>query len=59
MIGSVRTSIWSKSDGFVAWQACTDPAATDVEIDCSHRGLIESVAAFEAIASVLGEIEAD
>lgn len=47
------TSIWSRSDGFVAWQACVDPVATNVEVDCSHRGLIESIAAFEALAAAL------
>ena len=50
------TSIWSRSDGFVAWQSCTDPAADSIEIDCSHRGLIESVAAFSAIAAVLQSV---
>ena len=47
------TSIWSKTDGVVAWQPCTDPAATSIEVDCSHRGLIESVPAFEAVAHAL------
>ena len=47
------TTIWSKSDGFVAWQACADPAATAMEVNCSHRGLVASVAAFRAIAEVL------
>lgn len=47
------TTIWSKSDGFVAWQACVDPAATAMEVNCSHRGLVASVASFRAIADVL------
>lgn len=47
------SSIWSKTDGIVAWQPCTDPAATSIEVNCSHRGLIESIPAFTALASVL------
>lgn len=50
------TSIYSRSDGLVAPQACQDPAAQLVEVDCSHRGLIESVASFEAIASALKDL---
>ncbi len=49
------TAVHSRSDGFVAWQACFDPAATNVEIDTSHRGLIESVPAFRAIAATMSE----
>ncbi len=49
------TTIWSKNDGFVAWQACQDPAAVDLEADCSHRGLVESVPSFEAIKSALAD----
>jgi len=47
------TTIWSKADGIVEWQACMDPAATSVEVDCSHAGLVASVPSFEAIAAVL------
>lgn len=47
------TSIYSRSDGFVAWQQCIDPAATCVEVDVSHRGLVESRPAFAAIATAL------
>jgi pimeloyl-ACP methyl ester carboxylesterase len=47
------TAIHSRSDGFVAWQACMDAAATDIEVDCSHRGLIASVPAFTAIAATM------
>lgn len=47
------TSIWSRNDGLVAWQACQDEAATDVEVTCSHRGLVESVSSYQALASVL------
>ncbi|MCP3934749.1 MAG: alpha/beta hydrolase [Actinomycetia bacterium] len=47
------TSIWSRSDGLVAWQACFSPAAENVEVECSHRGLVASVASFEAISESL------
>lgn len=50
------SSIWSKSDGFVVWQAAFDPAATNIEVECSHRGLIESVPSFAAIAGVLSGV---
>ncbi len=47
------TAIWSKADGVVEWQACMDEAATSVEVDCSHTGLVASVPSFTAIAAVL------
>lgn len=47
------TSIWSKADGVVEWQACLDIAADSVEVTCSHVGLIASISAFRAIAGVL------
>lgn len=50
------TAIHSRSDGFVAWQACIDAAATDVEVNCSHRGLIASVPAFTAIAATMSAV---
>ncbi len=46
-------SIWSKADGVVEWQACLDTAAESIEVGCSHVGLIASVDAFKAIATVL------
>ncbi len=47
------TTIWSKADGVVEWQACLDGAAESVEVVCSHGGLIASVASFTALAAVL------
>ncbi|NNE73469.1 MAG: hypothetical protein HKN26_07395 [Acidimicrobiales bacterium] len=49
------TAIWSKTDGIVEWQACFDPAATNVEITASHLGLTGSIASFRAIAAALRE----
>lgn len=50
------TSIWSRQDGFVAWQACQDVAAASVEVQCSHRGLVESISSYQAIAATLSGI---
>lgn len=33
------TSIYSRRDGIVDWHACLDPAAEQVEVDCSHVGM--------------------
>ena len=48
------TTIWSKVDGVIEWQACLDQAATSIEVECSHVGLLASVPSFRAIASALG-----
>lgn len=50
------TSIWSKRDGVVEWQACLDVGAESVEVACSHSGLIASVPSFRAIAQVLDRV---
>lgn len=47
------TTIWSKTDGVIEWQACLDEHAESKEITCSHTGMIASVASFRAIAEVL------
>jgi triacylglycerol lipase len=47
------TSIWSKIDGIIEWQACLDEQATSLEVRCSHAGMLGSVPSFRAIASVL------
>lgn len=47
------TSIWSRRDGVVEWQACVDPAATSIEVDCSHTGLVASRSSFTAIADAV------
>jgi len=49
------TSIWSKVDGVVEWQACLDERARSIEVSASHTGLIASVPSFRAIASVLDQ----
>lgn len=47
------TTIWSKVDGVIEWQACLDRAAESIEVESSHVGLLASVPSFRAIASVL------
>jgi triacylglycerol lipase len=37
--GMAFTSIYSRRDGIVDWRACLDPAATQVEVRCSHVGM--------------------
>ncbi len=51
------TSIWSRTDGIVAWQSCLIPGARSVEVKCSHVGLVASVPAFAAIADELDRLD--
>lgn len=49
-------SVYSKSDGVVAWQSSLNPArrgAENVEVHCSHLGLISSPQVMEVLASRL------
>lgn len=48
-------TIWSRIDGVIEWQACLDDSAASREINCSHSGMIASVASFRAITAVLSE----
>jgi triacylglycerol lipase len=55
---SVRlTSIYSKGDGVVRWQAALVPYATCVEVRGSHVGLIFNRKTYRAIAAALAEPE--
>lgn len=50
------TSIFSKSDGIVAWQCCQEPPAPhseNIEVDSSHGGLLAHPQALLAIAERL------
>lgn len=54
------TSIYSKSDGIVAWQSCLQdegPRSENVEVDCSHIGMGWYVDALRVIADRLGQPE--
>jgi triacylglycerol lipase len=51
------TSIYSKGDGVVRWQAALVPYADCVEVSGSHVGLIFNRKTYRAIASALAEPE--
>ncbi len=46
-------SIYSRTDGIVDWRTSIEPAAALMEINASHRGLINSVAGISAIGRAL------
>jgi pimeloyl-ACP methyl ester carboxylesterase len=47
------TSIYSRSDGIVAWRACLDPAAEHIEVQSSHVGMAVNGQVFRAVARAL------
>ena len=47
------TSIYSRGDGVVWWEACTVPYARNVEVRGSHVGLAFNAQAYRAIAEAL------
>ena len=47
------TSIYSRGDGVVAWEACLVPYARNVEVTGSHVGLAFNRKAYRALASAL------
>ena len=51
------TSIYSKGDGVVHWQAALVPYGTCVEVTGSHVGLIFNRKTYRAIATALAEPE--
>lgn len=48
------TSVYSRRDGVVAWRACLDPAARQVEVRSTHIGMAVNVDVFRAVAEALG-----
>jgi triacylglycerol lipase len=53
---SVRAvSIYSRSDGIVAWEACLDPSAEHVEVESSHAGMSVNARVYRVLAGVLDE----
>jgi pimeloyl-ACP methyl ester carboxylesterase len=50
------TSIYSRGDGVVRWQACVVPYARCVEVTGSHVGLACNRKAYRAIADALAEV---
>jgi triacylglycerol lipase len=47
------TSIWSRGDGVVWWEACRVPYARNVEVTGSHVGLAFNRKAYRAVAEAL------
>lgn len=47
------TSIYSRSDGIVHWEACLRPDATCLEVRSSHVGLAVNPTAYELLAGLL------
>ncbi|MGA1371476.1 MAG: alpha/beta fold hydrolase [Pseudomonadales bacterium] len=53
------TSIYSRSDGVVAWKACRDdvtPGLRHREVESSHIGLVANAAVYRAVAEALGSV---
>jgi len=46
-------SVYSKTDGIVAWKACLDPAAEQVEVRSSHVGMAVHPDVYRVIADSL------
>jgi pimeloyl-ACP methyl ester carboxylesterase len=54
------TSIYSRSDGVVAWEACRltpGPLAENIEVDSSHLGLVWHPDVLRVVADRLGQVE--
>jgi triacylglycerol lipase len=47
------TAIFSRRDGIVDWRACIDPAATAVEVRCSHVGMAFDPGVIAAVSAAL------
>ncbi len=52
-------SIYSRNDGIVAWRACLDPAAEQVEVHSSHVGMAVNPQVYREIARALATDEPD
>lgn len=48
-------SIYSRSDGIVAWEACLDADAERLEIDSSHSGMSVNATVYRELARILDE----
>jgi triacylglycerol lipase len=54
--GFAFTSIYSRRDGIVDWHACLDPAAEQVEVDCSHVGMAVDQTTYQHVVQGLTRI---
>lgn len=50
-------TIYSRSDGIVAWRACLDPCARAVEVDSSHSGMSVNREVYRVLDQVLDNSE--
>ena len=48
-------SIYSRSDGIVAWEACLDPCAEHVEVESSHGGMSVNLDVYRVLARILDD----
>jgi pimeloyl-ACP methyl ester carboxylesterase len=48
------TSLYSRTDGIVDWQACLDPAAELVEVRASHMGMAINAEVYAELGHALG-----
>jgi pimeloyl-ACP methyl ester carboxylesterase len=53
--GLRAVSIYSRSDGIVAWEACLDPSAEHVEVESSHAGMSVNARVYRVLARILEE----
>jgi len=56
------TSIYSRSDGVVAWEACqiaVGPSAENIEVESSHLGLVWHPEVWKIIADRLSQVEGE
>jgi pimeloyl-ACP methyl ester carboxylesterase len=51
--GVRAVSVYSRSDGIVAWQSCLDPCAEHVEVDSSHTGMSVNANVYRVLGDVL------
>jgi hypothetical protein len=59
-IPAPTTSVWSRSDGIVAWQGCVEdegPQRENVEVACSHTGMGFHADVLSVIADRLAQPE--
>jgi len=52
-------SVYSRSDEVVRWEACLDPAASQLEVDASHIGMGMSRDVWTALAAEIGHADGD
>ena len=50
-------SFYSRSDGIVAWQACVDPHAENIEVESSHTGMSVNADVYRLLAQTLDREE--